>query len=271
MASPIIAAKKLSIEKNNFGLYKNIVQNMDIQWLSYFSDDKSYLVEKYQSIIPTTIIERPDELVDQLIVLGVERIDLPKLPNGKPIKWWFIVQQYTCKSCIFFSEMQQPDRTRTCKNPKVTSDAFGLAIENKQKCDEWFVGIDEARINQEKSWGFNEHAYMMAGLIKMGLASENYGKNLPAIGEVEAYSFNLALAEAADMHNSYVFYYLQAYFIKQAGFSIDNSMIIKDPTDVLPEIFGEPFVPDNQLVGQAKIYGSTTKDSLSTGEKLRVK
>ena len=87
---------------------------------------------------------------------------------------------------------------------------------------------------------------MMAGLIKMGLASENYGKNLPAIGNVEAYMFNLALAEAADMYNSYIFYYLQAYFIKQAGFSIDNAMIIKNPVDFLPEIFGEPFIPQDQ-------------------------
>ena len=262
MASPIIAVKKLSFETSHFGLYKNIVSNMNDQWLSYFSDDKSYLIEKYQSIIPTTITERPEELTDQLIILGIERIDLPKLPNGKPVKWWFLVQQYSCKSCIFFSELQQPDRTRKCKNPKVTDDAFTLTVENKQKCDEWFVGIDETRINQEKSWGFNEHTYMMAGLIKMGLASENYGKNLPAIGNVEAYMFNLALAEAADMSNSYIFYYLQAYFIKQAGFSIDNAMIIKNPVDFLPEIFGEPFIPQDQLTSQADKYGSITSNSL---------
>lgn len=246
MISPVIA-KSSSTSSSVSKKYESIVPSASYEWEAYFTEDQSYSIEKYQSIIPTGIIDRPVELTEQLFILGIERIDLPKLPNGKPVKWWFLVQQFSCKSCIFLSKLDVTDRTRKCLNPRVTQDAFSLYIANEEKCPEWYVGIDSDRLLQEKLWGYNEQAYLVAGLTKTGISSPNFGLNVPAIGGAEAYKFTLALAESADFYNACIYYYLQAYYLKQSGHNIDNSVIVEDPTLFLPEIIGENFVTDSTI------------------------
>lgn len=245
MASPIIPS--ISFDHLDPAKYKNIIKNSNEKWAAYFENDKSYKIETYQSILPTSIYGRPESLTKELFVLGVERVDLPKLPNGQHVKWWFIVQKGSCKSCIFLSGISAQDTERKCLNPRVSKNNYEKFSSNEDNCPEWFVGINKDRLEQEKNWGYTGNLFLLAGLVEIGMASRTWGQNIPAIGKCEAYKFTFSLAEAVDIYNSVIFYYLQAYFVKQAGFLIDDSMVILDPIPFLPEIIGDPFINEDEL------------------------
>lgn len=212
-----------------------------IYWAKFFAQNFENKIEPYSSMIPPAIRGRSSDVLENLTLLRVERIDLPKMPNGSSIIWWYIVQMKTCFSCVFLSAVRKSFPERICQNPKISEKKFEIHYHNQSVCSEWFAGFDSSRISQENSFGFDENKYVYAAFVALGLIDDSGEHVNPAIGSAELFYFSPDIAQAADIHNSMVFYYLQTYYLEQAGHVIDKENVEYDMEKALPVINAEPF------------------------------
>lgn len=105
---------------------------------------------------------------------------------------------------------------------------FEIHYHNQLICPEWFAGFDASRISQENSFGFDENKYVYAAFVSLGLIDQADAHSNPAVGNVELFYFSPDIAQAADIHNSMIFYYLQTYYLEQAGHVIDKENVEYD-------------------------------------------
>lgn len=210
-------------------------------WAKFFAQNFENKIESYSSMIPPAIRGRSFDVLENLTLLKVERIDLPKMPNGSPIIWWYVVQMKTCFSCVFLSAIRKSFPERICQNPKISEKKFEIHYHNQLICPEWFAGFDASRISQENSFGFDENKYVYAAFVSLGLIDQADAHSNPAVGNVELFYFSPDIAQAADIHNSMIFYYLQTYYLEQAGHVIDKENVEYDIEKSLPVINAEQF------------------------------
>jgi len=210
-------------------------------WEKFLESDLPIRLEEYQSIIPSNIISRPDSLLKYLCVVGIERMDLPKLPNGEHSKWWYIIQFKSCRSCVFFSHKIKDFPNRKCHNPKIHDRQFEIFSKSLNPCPFWSAGFDEKRIDQDKDQGFMENHYVLAAFIQMGLMQKPKEIVIPLIGTAEMYCFTPEIAQAADIHNYMMFSYLQMHFLMKAGQDVEKEDMELINFDELPVIKAQKF------------------------------
>ena len=229
------------IPQNSEMIISQVEEKDRIYWSKFFAQNFENKIEPYTSMIPPALSGRTNDVLDNLTLLKVERIDLPKMPDGLPIIWWYIVQMKTCFSCVFFSGVRKSFPERICQNPKIAEKKFQLYSHNQSVCPEWFAGFDSSRISQENSFGFDENKYVSAAFVALGLIDQPNDHASPVVGNVELFQFSLDIAQAADIHNSMIFYYLQTYYLEQAGHVIDKKNVEYDIEKSVPVINAEQF------------------------------
>ena len=214
---------------------------MNDQMEHYINDDKSALIEKYSSMIPVNIMNRSKDSSNYTVLLGIERLDLPKLTSGDAVVWWYCIQLKTCKTCVFLSEKQKEFPYQMCNNPKISIRLFEIISRSMSTCDEWHAGFSEERIESERSMGYSENLYVLAALIKMGLRDMPKNISIPAIGTVKMLQFSIELAAAADIHNAIIHEYIQLCVLKRSGHDIDDEYFSIVSKRELPLIQGDKF------------------------------
>ena len=214
---------------------------MNRQVQRYEENHKSGEMEQYISMIPANMMSRSAEVLEYAAILGVERVDIPKMPSGEVTKWWYLIQMKTCKTCVFLSQKIPQFPYRDCSNPKVSPLYFDIVSRSLSLCDLWHAGFDEERIDDEIESGYAENKYVLAAMIKMGLTDTPKDIAVPAVGGVEMLKFNLELASAADIHNSIVFSYVQAATMIRSGHPVDEDYLSQISKKSLPVVQGDKF------------------------------
>jgi len=225
-------------------LYEKIAKDNNMnaeEWKRTIIADGSKKMEPYQSIIPSNILSRPAKVMDYLVLMGIERVDLPRLPNGKHLTWWYLVQLKTCRSCIFLSKKDSSLLKISCLNPKMSKEDFFHHSSSLGICPEWFVGYDDDRIADQKKSGYMESSYLWAAFESLGMCNKPSNFSLPAIGNVEIFKYNAELGRFADIHNQKIYYHLQLYYSRQAGHNIDEHESKEEPLLDLPIVKGQKF------------------------------
>jgi len=207
----------------------------------FISDDKSNLIERYTSMIPANILNRSVDASSNSVLLGIERIDLPKMISGDAVTWWYFIQLKTCKTCVFLSEKQRQFPYQSCNNPKISMRLFEIVSRSMSTCDEWRAGFASERVEQEREEGYAENLYILAALIKMGLRDMPKDIAVPSVGKVKMLQFSIELAAAADIHNSIIHEYVQLCALKRAGHVVDPEYFTASSTKVLPRVQGDSF------------------------------
>lgn len=228
----------------NNPLYEKILKDNTInteEWKRTLIANGAKKIEPYQSIIPSNILSRPPEVMDYLVILGIDRVDLPRLPNGKHLRWWYLVQLKTCRSCIFLSKKDDSLLKVSCLNPKMSKEDFFYHSASLGICSEWFVGYDDDRIADQKKSGYMESSYLWAAFESLGMCNKPESFSLPAIGNVEIFKYTAELARFADIHNQKIYYHLQLYYNRQAGHNIDDYENKEEPLLDLPIVKGQNF------------------------------
>jgi hypothetical protein len=230
---------------NTMGIINSVLSEIDPSdkddWEKYFINDIEKKIDRYSSIIPSDIVFRASEVLDHAALLRVERIDLPRLPSGKPSEWWYFVQFKTCTSCIFLTVSDPSMKNKVCQHPKINKTEFAKHFENQKLCPYWNASFDANRLQQEKTRGFSENLFVWAAFVKLGISSNPVSVTLPAIGEVESFSCSSEIANAADYHNSLVYYYLQLYYLKQSGYIVNEKKFPHLTLDYLPTIKAQKY------------------------------
>ncbi len=226
-------------------VYQNILTMVDKNdredWEKYFINDIEKKINRYNSIIPSDIIFRTSEVLDHAALMRVERVDLPRLPSGKPSEWWYFVQFQTCKSCIFLTVSDDTMSEKKCQHPKITKESFPKYFENQRLCPYWNAGFDDQRLQFEKNRGFSENQFVWSAFVKLGISTLPSSVALPAVGQVEVFSCSSEIANAADYHNALVYYYLQLYYLKQSGYVINQTKFPTLTLDHLPTIRAQKY------------------------------
>jgi hypothetical protein len=214
---------------------------MNNQMQRYEENHKSGEMEQYISMIPANIMSRSPEVLEYAALLGIERVDIPKMPSGEVTKWWYLIQLKTCKTCVFLSQKIPQFPYRDCSNPKVSPLYFDIVSRSLSLCDLWQAGFDEDRIDDEIESGYAENKYVLAAMIKMGLTDTPKDIAVPTVGGVEMLKFNLELASAADIYNSIVFAYVQAATMIRSGHPVDEDYLSQISKKSLPVVQGDKF------------------------------
>jgi len=210
-------------------------------WSKFFTDDLSRKLESYKSSLPENILSRPEQVLAMMACLGVERVDLPKLPNGQPVKWWYFVQFKNCSICLYFSKKDTSPTKRSCQNPKVSKDDFFVYSSSLDICPHWRAGYDNEVIEEKQSAGSNEALYIWASLIALGICDKPNNQLLPLVGIPQIFRATPEVLHAADLYNQNIYDYLQLYYLKQAGYRIDNHEFDQLPLVNLPIMKAENF------------------------------
>lgn len=229
-----------SIVENQFGSKLSDTTNRD--WAKFFMDDLSKKLEPYRSPLPQNILSRPEQVIDMMACLGVERVDLPKMPNGKHVVWWYFLQFKSCIGCIYLSEKNSKDPLkRKCLNPKIKNFQFLVYASSMDTCPHWRAGYDENLIEEQKSMGMNESAYIWASLVALGICDKPSHLLLPMVGIPQILRATPEVIHATDLHNKIIYNYLQLYYLNQAGHKIDDEDMSSMPLENLPVIKAENF------------------------------
>lgn len=208
---------------------------------TYANNHKNGELEQYVSMIPNNIMSRDAGVLEYTVLLGIERVDLPKMASGATTTWWYLVQLKTCKSCVFLSQRLPEFPYRDCTNPKISPVYFDIVSRGLSLCTAWHAGFDDDRIDDEVSFGYAENRYVFAALIKMGLTDTPKNLPIPTIGSVDMLKFSIELATAADIHNSIVFSYLQMTSMARSGKDIDEEYFSQLTNKKLPKVQGDKF------------------------------
>lgn len=227
------------IVDNQFG--SSLSDTTDKDWTKFFMDDLSKKLEPYHSSIPQNILSRPEHVHDMMASLGVERVDLPKMPNGKHIVWWYFLQFKSCIGCIYLSEKNKEPLKRKCLNPKITKPQFLIYASSMDTCPHWRAGYDENLIEEQKAMGSSESAYIWASLVALGICDKPSHLLLPMVGIPQILRATPEVIHATELHNKIIYNYLQLYYLKQAGHKIDDEDISSAPLENLPVIKAENF------------------------------
>lgn len=226
-------------------VYQNILKMVDENdrddWEKFFINDIEKKINRYTSIIPSDVIFRTAEILDHAVLMRVERVDLPRLPSGKPSEWWYFVQFQTCRSCIFLAVADETMAEKRCQHPRITEESFSKHFENQRLCPYWSAGFDDQKLQLEKNRGFSENQFVWAAFVKLGISTLPSTVSLPAVGQVEVFSCSSEIANAADYHNALVYYYLQLYYLKQSGYIINQTTFPTLTLDHLPTIRAQKY------------------------------
>ncbi|NBV35883.1 MAG: hypothetical protein EBR94_01260 [Bacteroidetes bacterium] len=229
-----------SIVQSQFGQLLKDTENKD--WSKFFIDDLSKKLKQYKSTIPQNILSRPEQVREMMACLGVQRVDLPKMPNGNHVTWWYFLQFKSCLSCVYLSKKDASyPLKRKCLNPKIQFPEFIVYSSSLDTCTHWRAGYDDERIEEQKSMGMNESSFIWASLVALGISEKPTTLLLPMVGIPQIFRATPEVIHATEIHNSIIYDYLQLYYLKQAGYKIDDEEFQSAPLENLPIIKAENF------------------------------
>lgn len=229
-----------SIVQSQFGQLLQDTENKD--WSKFFTDDLSKKLQQYKSAIPQNILSRPEQVKNMMACLGVQRVDLPKMPNGNYVTWWYFLQFKSCLGCVHLSKKDSSHPLkRKCLNPKINLSEFIIYSSSLDTCPHWRAGYDDERIEEQQSMGMNESAFIWASLVALGISEKPTTLLLPMVGIPQILRATPEVIHATELHNNIIYDYLQLYYLRQAGHKIDDEEFQGTPLENLPIIKAENF------------------------------